>query len=349
MTANKFPTPCVEYKTNKYTLEALVKLKTFFWAPVLLHTLNGIPELKLAPLRGVILAGEPGNGRHTIADALSGTLSRRGYSCFARITGVTLDTEDVADACAAIAGAMNHMCKHERFCLLVDCPEDSRHNLAIQEFLRQQLDDHQGKMFLILITENSAKITTAMQAMMTTCQFQRPNLAERRGWLKTSMEGKIPIVIDGGVNSATLSKECEGFSWRQMMDLRTLLRRTMAMKYFQDSNMAAVGDRETLLTSGAIHLTRREAYAALACIRGQGAAPVPAAGAVQYVAAMPGGAVTAVTGAATETTAAKQADPVSMSNNVMSEEETEAKKREAEFHRHPEKMSFADLTNIASM
>ena len=52
MTANKFPTPCVEYKTNKYTLEALVKLKTFYWAPVLLHTLNGIPELKLAPLRG---------------------------------------------------------------------------------------------------------------------------------------------------------------------------------------------------------------------------------------------------------------------------------------------------------
>lgn len=348
MTANKFPTPCVEYKTNKYTLEALVKLKTFYWAPVLLHTLNGIPELKLAPLRGVILAGEPGNGRHTIADALSGTLSRRGYGCFARITGVTLDTEDVADACAAITGAIGRMRQHERFCLLVDCLEDSRHNLAIQELLRQQMDDNQGRMFLILITETSANISAAMQAMMTTCQFQRPNLAERRGWLKTSMEGKIPIVIDGGVNSATLSKECEGFSWRQMMDLRTLLRRTMAMKYFQDPDMAAAGEREAILTSGAIHLTKREAYAALACIRGQGAA-VPAVGAVQYVAAMPAGAVPAGTTAAVDTAVAKPEDPAALSTGVMGEEETEAKKREAEFHRHPEKMSFADLTNIANM
>ena len=86
MTPNRFPTPSVEYKPDKHTLEKLVELKTFYWASLLLHTMGGIPELRIGPMRGVILAGSPGNGRHITAEALSGTLRQKGYEYFVRIT-----------------------------------------------------------------------------------------------------------------------------------------------------------------------------------------------------------------------------------------------------------------------
>ena len=357
MTPNKFPTPAVEYKANKFTLEKLIELGTYYWAPMLLHTLDGVPELNLPALRGVILAGTPGNGRHTMADALSGTLSKCGYSYFTRIAGAALDARDVSDACAAINGAVIRMRQYTRFCLLVDCPEDSRHNLAIQECLRQQLDDHQGRLFLILITGSATNITPALQTMMTVCQFLRPNLAERRVWFKNSLEGKIPIATSGDVNYITLAKESEGFTWRQMTDLRSLLRRMLVTRYAAEAKLPAAGEWRSLLASGSIRLSRNEVYAALACIRGQGAdAMVPAAGAVQYVAAMPAAAVPTGAAAVSDAhAAAKPAAPApaaaagnkeSKDIQIMSEEEMDANKKAMEFHAKSENMTFQELTSV---
>lgn len=358
MTPNRFPSACVAY-TPEFPLESMSKQPSFYWAHMLLPTLGGIPELKLEPLEGVILAGPPGNGRHTIAMGLSGTLANQGWPFFARISGITLDTEDVADACAVIDGAMSKLRQHGRICLLVDCPENSRHNLAIQEYLRQQMDYHPGKLFLILITGALANITPTLQTKkITACQFQIPDLATRQRWLRTYLEGKPPIPIDGNINYITLTKETNGFTWRQLTDLRTLLRRALAMKYFQNSQTyAAAGPREKLLASGTVHLSKEEVYAALACIRSQGVSTAAApAGAVQYVAAMPAGTVPAAgtTAVASAPPAAPAAKPPassapSASDKLMTEEEKDAAAKAIDFHSHPEKMNAAQLMDIDNL
>lgn len=345
MTANRFPTACVEFNPN-LTLESMRNLPSFYWAHMLLHTLGGIPELKLPPIRGVILSGAPGNGRHTIAMGLCGTLKERGWPFFARITGIALDAEDVADACAVIDIAMSKLPQQGRICLLLDCPEDSRHNLAVQEYLRQQMEAHPGMVFPVLITKDTANITPVLQTLLTPCQFQCPDLDTRRTWLKTYLEGKPAITIDGGMNYITLAKETNGFTWRQLTDLRALLRRTIALKYFENPRIyESAGPRETLLTNGTIHLTRNEVNTALACIRTQ--AVTTTAAPVQYAAAMPTSVSAAGTApAAPPPPAARESAP---SGELMTGEEKDAALKAIEFHGNPDKMSFADLTDIDSL
>lgn len=358
MTPNRFPSACVEYKPNR-TLDDMKKLPSFYWAHVLASTLDGIPELNLPPMLGAILAGPPGNGRHTIAMSLSGSLAQRNWPFFARISGITLDTEDVADACAVLEGAMVKLRQHGRLCLLLDCPEDSRHSLAIQEYLRQQMDYNPGRIFPIIITDSLTNITPTLQTpSIASCQFQSPDLTTRQRWLQTSLEGKVPISIDGGMNYITLTKETKDFTWRQLTDLRTMLRRALALKYSMNTAAyAELGPRGTVLTNGSVHLTKDEVYTILSGIRRQ-ALPVAAAtaGAVQYVAAMPAAAaataavtaaVPAVAPAATPAPAGAAAPPPA--NKVMSDQEKADALALMDFHNHPEKMSFGQLTDIDNL
>ena len=350
MTPNRFPSACVEYKPSS-TLEALnVKdYPSFYWAHVLANTLDGIPELNLPAMKGVILAGPPGNGRHTIAMRLSGSLAQRNWPFFARISGITLDTEDVADACAVLKGAVAKLQQHGGLCLLLDCPENSRHSLAIQEYLRQQMDYYPGRIFPIIITDSLTNITPTLQTpSIASCQFQSPDRTTRQRWLQTYLEGKISI--DGGVNYITLTKETNGFTWRQLTDLRTMLRRAVALKY--SMNTAAyenLGPRETVLTNGSVHLTRDEGYTILSGIRSQALPVAAAAGAVQYVSPIPPVPGTTVvpgptTDPGTTTTPGTAAPPPA--NKVMTDQEKADAKALMDFHGHPEKMSFGQLTDI---
>lgn len=359
MTPNRFPTACVEFKP-KQTLQKLNGRPSYYWAHVLHHTLAGIPELKLNPLRGAILAGSPGNGRHTIADGLAGTLKEQGCSYAARIAGIALDTEDVADACAAIDGAISKLRQHGTLCLMLDCPEDSRHSLAIQEYLRQKIELYPGSIFLIIITESAVNITPALHAILTTCQFQSPDLTARQKWLQSNMEGSIPIKIKGSMTYIDLGKKTDGFTWQQLTNLLILLRRMLALNYFQNPRLyEAAGPRETLLTGGTILLDKNDVLDAVARVRMQGTPVVAApAGAVQYVAAMPAAAAVPAAAPAAGTAPAPSTTPAAPaaqtaapsapppSNKVMTEEEKEDIAKAIEFHGNPEKMSFADLTNI---
>ena len=357
MTPNRFPSACVEYKPNR-TLDDMKKLPSFYWAHVLASTLDGIPELNLPPMLGAILSGPPGNGRHTIAMSLSGSLAQRNWPFFARISGITLDTEDVADACAVLEGAMVKLRQHGRLCLLLDCPEDSRHSLAIQEYLRQQMDYNPGRIFPIIITDSLTNITPTLQTpSIASCQFQSPDLTTRQRWLQTSLEGKVPISIDGGMNYITLTKETKDFTWRQLTDLRTMLRRALALKYSMNTAAyAELGPRGTVLTNGSVHLTKDEVYTILSGIRRQAVPVAAAAGAVQYVAAMPAAAaataavtaaVPAVAPAATPAPAGAAAPPPA--NKVMSDQEKADALALMDFHNHPEKMSFGQLTDIDNL
>lgn len=338
MTPNRFPTPCVEWRP-KLTLDKL-KNPSFYWAHVLRHTLPGIPALALPPVQGVILTGTPGNGRHTIAEALAGTLDAGSIHYFLRINGAALDPEDVDAACSVLEGAAAKLRQNGSLCLLLDCPEHSRHSLAIQEYLYQQLLDHPGKIFPIVITDALSNITPLLQSTLTICQFQAPNLAIRQRWLQSSMEGKFPIRIEE-LNHITISRETEGFTWRQLSDLRTLLRRSIALRYFQDPSVYT-GPKEQLFASGSVQLTKEDLYTALSIIRAQGVSAAPAStGTIQYVAAapVPGAAPAAVSSSPAAATAASGAKDV----EVMSEEEA---KKAIAFHSNPQKMTARQLLDI---
>lgn len=364
MTPNRFPTPCTLYQPGP-TLKNLFKYPSFHWAPVLNYTLD-CKELGLAPITGVILAGPPGNGRHTMALHLSGTLAQsesRKISYFLRVSGTALDAEDVSDVCKMLEGAMASPIRTDMsFVFLLDCPEDSRHNLAIQEFLRQKMAVLGSKIFPIIITRSTSNIIPDLQGSLTIFPFDRPDVHTREAWFQEATNGPRALKFEEtSMNHFTLAQLAEGFTWRQMTDFRTHMRRLVVLKYEASDELKTSGQTvEQLLAASKIKLSAAEVRAVAAYVRSQGMS-VPAAGAVSYV--MPQfspppatGTVgfTPVTGTSVVTQAAANPAAVPNSQNAaapapaagFTEDQKAQMAQQQDYHAHPEKMNFDQLSDI---
>lgn len=347
MTPNRFPTPCVEWKPVN-TLENLIN-PSFYWAHVLLHTLSGIRQLGIPPVAGALFVGPPGNGKHMTADALAGSLAKKHGCCCLRINGAVLDTEDVADACAVLDAVSAALRTGKKICLLLDSPELSRHCRAVQEYLYQMLMDWSGKLFPILITPDPAGIDPNLLQQLPCCPCPNPDLATREKWLQSVLTNKgVPINILGGMNHTALAGATEGFSWKKLSDLRTMMRRTIAMKYFRDPQIynpeLTPGMENTIWREGKIPLTVDEVNQILILLRYQSAPVVT--GAVQYVAApaavsavaAPGAAAPAAGGTAVSVGSEEEPAIAAMDQKAM--EAAKAK------HSNPENLALSELFDI---
>lgn len=340
MTPNRFPSPCVEWEP---TLQ-LTSLKnaSFYWAHILTKTLNGIPSLALLPVTGVIFSGPAGNGKHTTAEALTGTLKNRPQNpwyCL-RTCGCTLDTEDVADACAVLEQVDAVLQRGTRVCLLLDCPEHSRHSLAIQEYLYQLYLARPGRLFPVLITEHLSNIIPELQRKLLSCPCPKPDQSTRQRWILSQLNGKIPIKFSDDVNHISLARDTKDFSWKQMADLRALMLRTIAFKYLSDPSAynpdMIPGLEKQLWKEGKVPLDRNDVQDILFLIRSQN---TPATqGMVQYVAAgaAPAPAVSSgslSTSAAVPAYEEKKMDPEEVQKAIAK-------------HKNPAEMSLGALTDI---
>lgn len=290
MATNRFPNPCVKLPASKYTLSTLPS--TYRWAHILHHTRKGISAMGIPPVYGVVFTGPAGNGKHSTAEALAMTLANQEnapHACL-RISGCTLDTEEVADACAAldaVDAAFN--AQQSWVCLLLDQPEQSRHNLAIQEHLYRKFLSRQTKLFPILICEDVSAVHPTFLKYLTVCPCLNPDEATRQNWFEDILAGgsekkNAPLNLLG-MNHISLARETDGFSWKQMSDLRTLLLRETVSKYLR--NITAYNPEKDpnkghqLLTTGKIQLLKNEVFSCIAIVRSQNT-PAPQANAVPF-------------------------------------------------------------------
>lgn len=350
MTPNRFPTPCVEWKPA-YTLEALIN-PSFYWAHALLHTLGGIKQMGIPPVEGAVFAGPPGNGRHVTADALAGSLVKKHACSCLRIHGSVLDTEDVADACAVLDAVSAALRTGKKICLLLDSPELSRHCRPVQEYLYQMFLDWRGKLLPIIITLDPAGIDPNLLQLLPCCPCPNPDRATREKWLQSVLTNPgVPINIVGGMNHTALAGATEGFSWKKLTDLRSMMRRTIAMKYFQSPRTynpeMIPGLESTIWREGKIPLTADEVNQILILLRYQSTPVV--SGAVQYVAAPAAAAAVAVgtaapaaapSGSVSAVSAADEEAPVITEMDQKAAQEAQAK------HSSPENLSLTELFDI---
>lgn len=347
MTQNRFPTPCVEWKPVN-TLENLIN-PSFYWAHMLLHTLSGIKLMGIPPVVGAVFAGPPGNGKHMTSDALAGSLVKKYGCCCLRIHGSVLDTEEVADACAVLDAVIAAIRSGKKICLLLDSPELSRHNRAVQEYLYQMYLDWPGMLFPILITLDPTGIDPNLLQYLPYCPCPNPDLATREKWLQSVLTNKnLPINILGGMNHTALAGATDGFSWKKLSDLRAMMRRTIAVKYFQNVRTynpeATPGLENTIWREGKIPLTVDEVNQILILLRYQSAPVVT--GAVQYVAAPAAVSAAATAGAAAPATGGSAVSVGSEEAPIIAEMDQKAMEAAKAKHSNPENLALPDLLAI---
>lgn len=197
---------------------------TYSWVPVLqaaftkhrlINDLMEFPEP-----RGVIFSGSPGNGRHTTASALVN--SRGGHYLW--LSGWDLDREDSDDSCEIIRNVVRLAYEQGKLILLLDGPENCRHSMLIQEYLARLLNNmDDGVLTTVIVTEDTAMISTALRHHLLLCPCAAPTKTERQTWFKQKLEKPVPLKIDG-MDQADLVKKTDGFSWQQLQDLQNHLK-----------------------------------------------------------------------------------------------------------------------------
>lgn len=330
MAKNLFPNPCVEWEPSIY-LSKLDRVSCK-WRDILRLSLEDQPELGLNRITGAIFSGPSGNGQHVTAEALAGTLQNLGFIYTLRTSGCTLDCEDVSDACAVLNAVFDIIRRGGKVCLLLESPERSRHSYAIQEYLVRILENYGNELFLIIITEDPAKITTGLQRRLSIFPCTAPTLTERQDWLEDALYSPVTIKIDG-MDKWALARETDGFSWRQMQNLWIQMRRKILEKYILDVgryNPERLDEEVSLIWSqGRVHLAKSEVMDLIDGIRTQTAAPVQMP--VQAV------AVPAVVSAAA---------PVSTAVPAHTPAPVKDDNAEKIDHSHPENLSVDDLLDI---
>lgn len=236
-------------------------------------------ELGLPLFRGAVFTGPPGNGRHCTAAALAGNLGAD--LCHIRIFGADIDFEEPMDALAAVASALETAKDAKGLCLFLDEPEHCRHSMMIQSFLYSKLCEEDSTMYLIVVTDHVTSVMSGLQQILTLCHLEPPNFSERDKWL--AEQSKQPILITFSDTSIdAISMETDDFTWKQMNQLITGLRRLV---FFQATGFKSIPELLAHVKAGDVSLNEDQVMPLIKAIKEQHVpVAVPAAG---FVAAMP--------------------------------------------------------------
>ena len=212
---------------------------TFQWKPVLMisctDTKLAAELLKLTLPTGAVFTGPAGNGRHTSAEALAGSLYNggRNYAQVLFLHGEDLDFEDPADA----ADVLKHLASLTRegdMVLVLDRPELSRHNLLLQRrLLRLQdvLRQQNIRMFIILIAGSNEDLDPEVLSRFPIYHCACPDEETVRNWFNKILKEPVPIQISG-MNADTLVERLTGLSWTQLQDFHNHLKRILVYKWY---------------------------------------------------------------------------------------------------------------------
>lgn len=302
---------------------------SYTWASLLLAAM--IPNdtitqlLELKPLRGVIFTGRPGNGRHTTAEALAGSLCPAKYSRFLRISGRELDPETPSELLSAVDSIGELAREVGSLCLLVDQVEESRWAMPLQNYLARLMMELEAPIFVIVITDDVELVHGPLARMAMNCYCTAPSAAQRQEWLAVKVNEPVPLRVDG-MSVKELTQETEDFSWRQMADLWNCMKLRLVWKVVerQKEFIAEKKSLKKVLSDGLVHLDRGDLMEILHSLRDQIPPRQTNVAPVQILAS------------------ATQTEPAEQTQQIDKDKAAEL----VEFHSHPERMSGAQLLDV---
>lgn len=306
------------------------------WSPMFRATMLKSPKKLLAdfgiePPGGAVFLGEPGNGRHTAAEALAGSKCNpeaKEYHHYLRITGWDFDCETAEESCRIAEYAVQTAKEYEYFCLFIDSPEESKFGKQFQYRLAEKLREAGTTVFVILLTKDSDCLCRELTGSFKICRCVPPTKAQREEWIKKNMEN--PFIAAENMTHMELAEKTEGFSWKQLNDMLESMKQLLVWKYFKlfrehNGNLKLLGEA---VGTGKEVLTNGEAEQIIKSMVSQKP-------------------VSVIAGIAGQVQTAKDETEKEKTGGSENQESVQAQIiKEAEFHKHPEEMTPDQLFEI---
>lgn len=314
-------------------LDAVSLWPSMFRAVTLKSPKKLLSDFGIEPPEGAVFLGEPGNGRHTAAEALAGSKCNpeaKEYHHYLRITGWDFDCETAEEACCVAEYAAEAAKEYEHFCLFIDSPEESKFGKHFQYRLAEKLRELENNIFVIIVTDEMESLCRELVKNFKICRCVPPTQKQREKWIEGCMEK--PFVGIEEMSHLELAEKTEGFNWQQMNNMLNYMREVLVWKYYkmfkENRDLKLLG--EAVKTGGA-SLTKDEAQRIINSVMGKKTVPVISG----FAGALPG------------VIPAMNSPQESNVNKTMDEDSViAAMKKEIEIQSHPEKMTPDQLLNL---
>ncbi len=292
--------------------------------------------MKLPQVKGVILAGPHGNGKHSLADALSGsvTVLKNGQREYLKLSPADIPT-DISGS--ELCGLFRELIAYSRqagwLTLVLDEPSAWDAWVQGAAYLARELEN--SDIFLIVIETDIGKIPTGLRRSLMLCPCVPPSSRQRENWINKNMSSPVALKLPNR-SPKTLARLTDGFSWRQLQDLFCLIRvhhvcQAMSLTGGMQDMQKQV---ELLKSGGSVFLDKGLVDELIACVRAQAVSPAPVYAAVSQTAVLSN--AESVTQSAGSAASAEQSS--------RSSEDTQAEtKKMIDKHQNPDEMALDEL------
>lgn len=228
--------------------------------------------LKLKLPTGALFVGPAGNGRHTTAQALAGSLCTKTnrYAGCCKIYGGDLDAQEERQ----LVPLLEHIAKKAAdggLVLIVDQPELCQYGRFFQRGLlrcQEAFEQSGSELFVIVITESRDNLLGEFLGSFPMYPCVPPEESMVRQWVRDMMKDPVPIKV-ADMGNVEIVDALTGLSWRQLMDFHTHLLRLMVLRYSQNRRQFEKKgvDEETAYRDGLITLSREDVLPLLESLR----------------------------------------------------------------------------------
>lgn len=249
---------------------------TYPWADVLkvackdTDVARAVMKLKLPT--GALFAGPAGNGRHTTAQALAGSLctkTNRYVGC-CKIYGGDLDVQEERQ----LVPLLEYIAKKAidgGLVLIVDQPELCKYSQFFQRGLlrcQEAFEQNGAELFLIVITAGQENLMGELLGRFPLYPCVPPEESIVRKWVSQMMKNPVPIKV-ADMGNVEIVDALTGLSWRQLTDCHSHLLRLIVLRFSQNRKQFEKKgvDEETAYRDGLITLSREDVLPLLESLR----------------------------------------------------------------------------------
>lgn len=228
--------------------------------------------MKLRLPTGALFTGTPGNGRHTTAEALAGSLCAKTnrFCGYCRIFCGDLVTEEPRDL-VPLLEYIEKKAQEGGLVLVVDQPELCAHSHLLQRGLlrcQQALARQDVELFLIFISDEAQSLIGELLSSFPLYPCVPPEQAIVRHWVSNIMKKPVPIKI-ADIGNVEIVDAVTGLSWRQLLDFHSHLLRLIVLRFSQNrKSFESKGVTEEIAyRDGLITLSREDVLPILESLR----------------------------------------------------------------------------------
>lgn len=254
------------YEGEGHGLRALPD--TFRWAKLLANLLEDDEInsfLGMEAIQGVLLTGPYGSGKNTMATAI---LEEVPYN-YLYLNGQNIDDESESIVIEKLDQIFSYMeSSEDKLCVWLEHMGMSRHVKKIYDYVAVKFEEivEEEKAFFIVVENDEKLVPAILRRNLFHCPLQLPDHEDKEAFFEEQLNNPNCMITILNTEASDLADMTEGFSYRQLEVLVTLLKMQLKENALDESDYV-LSEGLQKIKDGSVYLKVEQAEAIIKMLR----------------------------------------------------------------------------------